>query len=281
VLATGAEPIQLAIPGSGGPPVHLLRTLRDSRAIIEAAASARHAVVLGASFIGLEVAASLRARGIEVDVVAPESRPLERALGPQLGDFIRSLHESHEVTFYLGTTASRLEPGHVVLANGVRRPADLVVAGVGVRPSTALAEQAGLRIDNGVLVDSHLETSSPGIYAIGDAARYPDPLTGELVRIEHWVHAQRQGQAVARILAGDRRPFTDVPFFWSQHYGVVIAYVGHATHWDSVDVDGSIEDRDARVRYLLQGKVRAVASIFRDLESLQAEVAIEHEIAEP
>jgi NADPH-dependent 2,4-dienoyl-CoA reductase/sulfur reductase-like enzyme/nitrite reductase/ring-hydroxylating ferredoxin subunit len=279
ILATGAEAVRLTIPGEGGPPVHYLRTLADSRQIIKAAEAARRAVVLGASFIGLEVAASLRHRGIDVHVVAPGTRPFERVLGAQLGDFIRALHESHGVVFHLGQTARGMERGHVVLQNGERLAADLVVAGVGVRPAVALAERAGLVVDQGIAVDRYLETSAKGIFAIGDVARWPDPRTGDNVRIEHWVLAQRQGQAVARTIAGERAPFVDVPFFWSQHYDLAINYVGHAAKWDALEIDGSLDRRDCVVRYRRGGRVLAVATISRDRESMEAELAMEREIA--
>jgi NADPH-dependent 2,4-dienoyl-CoA reductase/sulfur reductase-like enzyme len=275
VLATGAEPVRLALDGDGGPPVYYLRTLEDSRAIIKAAESARRVVVLGASFIGLEVAAALRARNVDVHVAAPGRRPLERVLGPQLGDLVRALHEEHGVAFHLGRRARGVAPGAVVLDDGERLAADLVVAGVGVRPATALAEKAGLRIDNGIVVDASLETGARGVFAAGDSARWPDPGGGGLVRVEHWVVAQRQGQAIARMILGDRSPFTDVPFFWSQHYDVSINYVGHAERWDVIDVDGSIEQRDCAVRYRAGGRLLALASVSRDRESLEAELAME------
>jgi NADPH-dependent 2,4-dienoyl-CoA reductase/sulfur reductase-like enzyme/nitrite reductase/ring-hydroxylating ferredoxin subunit len=275
VLAPGAEPVRLALGGDGGPPIHYLRTLEDSRAIIKAAGNARRAVVLGASFIGLEVAAALRARNVDVHVAAPGRRPLERVLGPQLGELVRALHEAHGVVFHLGRRASGVVPGAVVLDDGERLAADFVVAGVGVKPAIALAGAAGLRIDNGIVVDASLETGARGVFAIGDSARWPDPRGGGLVRIEHWVLAQRQGQAVARTIVGDRAPFTDVPFFWSQHYDVSINYVGHAERWDVIEVDGSIEQRDCAVRYRASGRLLALASVSRDRESLEAELALE------
>jgi len=275
VLATGAEPIRLSIPGADLPHVHLLRSLADSRALIEAAKSARRAVVVGASFIGLEVAASLRAREVEVTVVAPDERPLGKILGPQLGDFVRSLHEEHGVVFKLGTKPKAIRSDAVELESGDTLSADLVVLGVGVRPRVALAEKAGLAVDNGVLVDEHLQASVPGIFAAGDIARWPDPYSGQRLRIEHWVVAERQGQTVARNLLGRAERFASVPFFWSQHYDVTISYVGHAAKWDSIEVSGSIPDRDAKVVYREGGRIAAVATIFRDRESLEAELAME------
>ena len=278
ILATGADPVPLELPGENGPHIHHLRTLDDSRGIIKAAEGARRAVVFGASFIGLEVAASLRARNIEVHVVAPDRRPLERVLGPDFSDFIRRLHEQHGVIFHLGQKGTGVVRGGVVLEGGARLDADLIVAGIGVRPATALAEQAGLRVEKGVVVDAYLETAATGVFAVGDAARWPDPRGGGLVRIEHWVLAQRQGQAVARTIVGDRTPFTDVPFFWSQHYDVAINYVGHAERWDAIEIDGSLERRDASVRYRAGGRVLAMASVSRDQENLEAELAMEQEV---
>ena len=275
LLATGAEPVRLALPGMDLPHVRTLRTLGDSRAIIARCATARRAVVMGASFIGLEVAASLRARGIEVHVVAPDRRPMERLLGPDMGDFVRLLHEEHGVRFHLEQAVIAVDPLRAHLKSGASIEADLVVAGVGVRPRLALAEKAGLAVDRGVVVDEFLQTGVPGIYAAGDIARWPDPHSGAPIRVEHWVVAQRQGQTAALNMLGGREKFDAVPYFWSQHYDVSINYVGHAENWDELAIDGDIGGRDCSLRYKRNGRILALASIGRDLETLAAEAAME------
>ena len=276
LLATGAEPIRLSIPGADQPHVRTLRSLADCQALIEYAKSARRVVVIGASFIGLEVTAALRARELEVHVVAPEKRPMERILGPQMGDFVRSLHEEHGVHFHLEETVTAIDGKRVKLKGGDTLDADLVVVGIGVRPRLELAEKAGLKTERGVVVDQYLQASEPDIYAAGDIARWPDPHCREDIRVEHWVVAERQGQAAALNMLGFGAPFTAVPFFWSQHYDVPINYVGHAEKWDEIVIDGDISGKDCLLRFKRDGRVLAVASIFRDVESLQAEVMMEH-----
>jgi NADPH-dependent 2,4-dienoyl-CoA reductase/sulfur reductase-like enzyme/nitrite reductase/ring-hydroxylating ferredoxin subunit len=275
LLAPGAEPVRPSVPGARQSDVLVLRSLNDSRAIIERARRARRAVVLGASFIGLEVAASLRAREIEVHVVAPEERPMERILGPDIGEFIRALHEEHGVVFHFRNTVSAVDGGRVRLSGGGVLEADLIVAGVGVRPRVELAEAAGLKIDRGLVVDAYLETTAPGIYAAGDIARWPDSRSDDAIRVEHWVVAERQGQIAALNMLGGRERFTAAPFFWSQHYDIPINYVGHAEKWDELAVEGDIAGKDCLVRFKREGRTLAVASIFRDVQSLEAEVSLE------
>jgi len=243
LLATGADPVRLKLPGGELPHVHYLRTLADATRIIEAAKNARRALVMGASFIGLEVAASLRTRGLEVHVVAPEAQPLEKVMGPEVGAYIRSLHEGKGVVFHLG--------------------------------QLALAEAAGLATDRGIAVNEYLESSVPGIFAAGDVARWPDPHTGSAIRVEHWVVAERQGQTAARNMLGRKERFDAVPFFWSAHYDTTISYVGHAEQWTSLAVDGDLSRGDATVTMKAAGKTLAVITVGRDRESLRAERAME------
>jgi len=275
LLATGAEPVRLNVPGADQPRVHYLRSFADSKALIAAAQGATRAIVVGASFIGLEVAASLKARGLDVHVVAPETVPMERVLGAELGQFVQRLHESHGVTFHLGRTVSRIDDRTAILNDQSRLEGDLIVAGIGVKPRIELAQQADLKLDRGVLVSEYLETSAPAIFAAGDIARWPDPHSAAHIRVEHWVVAQRQGQTAARNLLGQRQRFDAVPFFWSQHYDISINYVGHAESWDKADISGTFDEHDCTVTYRQGPKTLAVATIFRDLESLEAELKME------
>jgi NADPH-dependent 2,4-dienoyl-CoA reductase/sulfur reductase-like enzyme/nitrite reductase/ring-hydroxylating ferredoxin subunit len=273
LLAPGAEPRRLPIPGADQAHVHYVRTLEDSRSIISALDRTTGAVIIGAGFIGLEVAASLRQRDVAVTVIAPEQVPLAHAIGDALGIFVRDLHEQHGVKFRLGSNVAEIQANQVVLDDGTTEAADLVVIGIGVIPRTRLAEQAALDVEGGILVSDRLQTSDPHIWAAGDAASYPDRLAGR-VRIEHWVLAQRQGQTAAHNILGHDIAFIDPPFFWSQHYDVPINVIGHAHDWDDEIVRGDPAKRDVLVGYRKNGAIQAVASIYRDLDSLRAERAL-------
>lgn len=277
LIATGASPIRLQIPG--GERISYLRSLGDSRAIIEKARNARKAVIIGAGFVGLEVAASLVTRGLDVHVIAREPLPLERVLGPEIGSLVMAVHEKQGVKFHLGRTAQAIEEGAVMLDDGTRLDADLVVGGIGVRPNVAIAERAGLVLDDGIAVNEFLETSAGGIFAAGDVARWPDAYSDARLRVEHWVVAERQGQVVARNMLGHRDRFDDIPFFWSAHYDKVsIQYTGHVDRWDETRIDGNVMEMDCAVSYLVGGKRRAIATINRDRQNLEAEVAMEREL---
>jgi NADPH-dependent 2,4-dienoyl-CoA reductase/sulfur reductase-like enzyme/nitrite reductase/ring-hydroxylating ferredoxin subunit len=276
LLATGADPVRLDIPGADPSRVFYLRSFADSRAIVNRLAGASRVAVVGASFIGLEVAASLRTRNIGVDVVAPDDVPLQRVMGERVGRFVQTVHESHGVRFHLGRTVASVAGSRVTLSDGATVDADIIVVGVGVRPAVALAERAGLAVDRGIVVDKFLQTSASGIYAAGDVARWPDPHTGQRIRVEHWVVAERMGQVAARNILGRREAFDAVPFFWSQHYDTTIRYIGHAETWDDVRIDGSLDGGNASATFARGGRRLAVATIGRDRDNLRAEVELEN-----
>jgi NADPH-dependent 2,4-dienoyl-CoA reductase/sulfur reductase-like enzyme len=188
---------------------------------------------------------------------------------------LQSLHEEHGVTFHLECSVESIDHDSVKLSDGSTLPADIVIIGAGVRPETALAEEAGLEVDNGVVVDKYLETSKKGIFAAGDTSRWPNPFSDESIRVEHWVVAQRLGQVAAHNMLGVKQPFDSAPFFWTQHYEIPVAYVGHGAGWDQIDVAGSIADHDCLVAFRKNGKTLAVAGIYRDEEMLKAEAAME------
>lgn len=266
LIATGAEPVHLPIPGADLPHVFTLHAIADARAIVAGAEAAKTAVVLGSGFIGLEAAAALTKRGLKVHVVSLEARPLERILGAELGDAISARHEAAGTVFHMSNSIAAILEGRVTLKDGADLPADLVILGVGVRPRLTLAEAAGLTLDHGVVVNDRLETSSAGIYAAGDIARWP--WKGGMVRIEHWVVATRQGQVAAENMLGADKPYRDVPFFWSAHHDLRLQYVGHAQAWDEIVLDGDITGRDAMVSYRQGGRTLAVATIGRPQATL-------------
>ena len=280
LLATGASPVSLPVDGADDPRLHALRDLEDARAIVAALEAkgekaVRRAVVIGAGFIGLEVAAALRERDIDVTVVAPEEVPLGKVLGEKLGGFVQTLHEQHGVTFRLESKVDAIVEEGVRLEGGETLPAELIVAGIGVRPDVALAEAAGLEVDDGILVDEHLVTSDPDILAAGDVASWPDR-HGRRLRVEHWQVAQRHGQCAARNLLGAEERFGDVPFFWSKHYDTNIRYGGHAEDIARVETDGRVEDGDFAAVMVTDGGERlAMASVGRDRANLAFAAALE------
>ena len=275
LLATGAEPRSLPIEGAGLPHVYRLRTLADSKAIIARAQGARTCAVIGSSFIGLEAAASLRQRGLAVSVIGENSVPLGNVLGTEIGRFIQNLHEQHGVRFFMDARARAIRMDRVEIGDGHFVEADLVILGVGVSPRTALAEAAGISVDDGVVVDETLRTSAADVFAAGNIARYPELVSGDAARIEHWVVAERQGQAVARSMLGIGGAYREAPFFWSQLYDVTISYVGCAPSWDSCEISGDLEKHDACAIYRRKGRTIAVATIGRDRLSLRVEAAME------
>ena len=268
LLATGAEPRRLPLPGFDAGNVFVLRSLGDARAIIAAATGAHAVAFIGAGFIGLEAAAALRARGLAVAVVAPEAIPMQRVLGPELGSHVADLHRAHGVAMHLGRKPVRLDGKRLLLDDSTVVAADLVVVGAGVAPRTALAEAAGLAVDNGILVDARLQASVPGIFAAGDVARYPH--AGGRVRVEHWVHAQRQGQCAADNILGAGRSFADVPFFWTHQFDLELRYTGLGEGWDEVRMDGAPAG-DFIARYYRDGVLLAAASRGRDRANLEIE----------
>jgi len=275
LIATGSQPHRLQAPGFDSDKVHTLRSISDARAIAERAKPGSRAVIIGASFIAMEAAAALRTRGVKVDIVSVEHVPFDRVFGVALGEYIQKIHEREGVRFHLGSVASGFDGKCVTTAKGEQLDADFVLVGIGVQPRVNLARSAGADVDNGVIVDEFLETGVPGIYAAGDIACYPDPLGGDRLRIEHWVHAERQGQVAAANMLGAGKRFDSVPFFWSEQFGTAIRYVGHASGWDQILVDGDMDSGSFAIRYFCEGVHRATASIGRDRDNLEDEIQLE------
>lgn len=267
LVATGGAPRRLNIPGSDLKNVCLLRGFNDADSLIETANRSKRCVVVGASFIGMEAAASLRARGLDVTVVAPSREPFEATLGPEIGALFRRVHEEHGVKFKLGSIVYRFEGTSAVeavtLEDGERIEADMVVAGVGVHPATALLEGVDLDEDGGVVVDAHMRAAD-GLYAAGDIASFPDPRTGKRVRIEHWRIAQQQGRVAAHNMAGKETAFDGVPFFWTRQFDTGLLYVGHASEWDEIIYAGDVAALDFLAFYVKDGRAVAVAGVNRD-----------------
>ncbi|MEO0248787.1 MAG: FAD-dependent oxidoreductase, partial [candidate division WOR-3 bacterium] len=265
LLATGGVPRRLNVPGSDLENVFHLRSLEDARVIVAAVEQAKSVLVVGAGFIGMEVAASLRERGLEVHLVAPEKVPLVNVFGERVGKRIQRLHEQKGILFHLGTTLKEIvgtkKVQEVVLSDGSRLSVDVVVVGLGILPAIEYLQKTNLVQDGAVPVNERLETRAKGIYAAGDIAVVPDPNTGEGRRIEHWVVAERQGQHAARIMLGHTEPYNEVPFFWTRQHGVSLKYVGFAKQFDQIAYRGDVETGHFLAGYYDNGKLKAAVTI--------------------
>jgi NADPH-dependent 2,4-dienoyl-CoA reductase/sulfur reductase-like enzyme/nitrite reductase/ring-hydroxylating ferredoxin subunit len=274
LVATGGAPVRLNIPGSDLKNVCVLRSFADADSIIETAMGSRRAVIIGASFIGMETASALRERGLEVTVVAPSHEPFEGKLGPEIGALFRRLHESRGVRFKLDSIVYGFEGSHeieaVVLDSGERVETDMVVVGAGVRPVTHFLEGVTLAEDGSVVVDSCLRAAE-GLYAAGDIASFPDRRTGQSVRIEHWRTAQQQGRVAARNMAGRNLEFDGVPFFWTRQFDAGLLYVGYAPSWDEIIYRGDLDAHNFLAFYVKDGRVLAVSGMNRDHQLAVAE----------
>jgi 3-phenylpropionate/trans-cinnamate dioxygenase ferredoxin reductase subunit len=261
LLSTGAEPRRLPIPGGELDGVHYLRSVGDSDALRERLDRGGSVVVVGAGWIGSEVAASARQRGLDVTIVEPQSVPLERALGAELGAVYRDIHADHGVRLLLGTGVEAFEGGAAVervrTSDGQELACDFVVVGVGAQPRTRLAEGAGLAVDNGILVDEHLQTSVPGVFAAGDVANAQHPFYGQRIRVEHWANALNQGPAAARNMLDRREPYDTIPYFYSDQYDVGMEYAGHASTWDRIVFRGDPASREFIAFWLVADRVVA------------------------
>jgi NADPH-dependent 2,4-dienoyl-CoA reductase/sulfur reductase-like enzyme/nitrite reductase/ring-hydroxylating ferredoxin subunit len=287
LLATGGIPRPLEVPGKGKEGVFLLRSRRDAEAIIDAAQRARTAVVIGASFIGLEVASSLRQRDLEVRVVAPEAIPLQRIFGERIGTWLRGIHEDHGVQFHLGQTAAEiLGPDSVEavrLEDGTVVKADLVVVGIGIKPALDYLTGTDIVQGNGIPVDACLRTRAEGVYAAGDIAAVPYGPSGQLVRVEHWTVAERQGQHAARAMLGSMEPYQEIPFFWTRQFDMSLTYLGWADTFDQVAYRDPVGNEGFLAGFYSDGTLRAVASLRRNVnltvvcELLKAGIAIPFE----
>jgi NADPH-dependent 2,4-dienoyl-CoA reductase/sulfur reductase-like enzyme/nitrite reductase/ring-hydroxylating ferredoxin subunit len=269
LVATGGEPRTLQIAGSDLKNVLTLRSFADSDAIIAAAEAAKRAVVIGASFIGMEAAASLKIRGLEVTVVAPDQTPFEKTLGGEIGALFQKIHEDNGVQFRLGAKVARISGNGKVeaveLESSERLEADMVVVGVGVKPATDFLVGVNLHKDGGVVVDEHLRAAAD-LYAAGDIAWFPSALTGERQRIEHWRTAMQQGRIAARNMAGKDVAYSSVPFFWTRQFDNGLVYVGHATSWDEIIFQGDVSAQAFLAFYVKDGRVLAVAGMNHERE---------------
>jgi apoptosis-inducing factor 3 len=267
LIATGGSPRKLPFQTEEQNNVYLLRSYEDSDAIISAAEKGKKAVVIGASFIGMEAASSLKTRGSEVTVVAPDKVPFEKILGEEIGNLFQHIHEQNFVNFRLGSTVSHFEGDKkvttVVLESGERLEADFVVVGIGVTPATKFLEGFELHEDGGVIADKYLRIAED-VYVAGDITHFPDPNTNKLMRIEHWRMAMQQGRIAAHNMAGKTKPFDAVPFFWTTQFDETLSYVGHAEDWDKIVIEGSVKQKEFLAGFIKDNKILAVAGMNRD-----------------
>ena len=261
LLATGAEPRRIDVPGADLDGIHHLRTLADSEAIAAAIGAAERLVVVGSGWIGAEIAASARTKGCEVTMIEMASLPLERVLGPRLGQFYLDVHRDHGIEFLPETTVERFEGEGAVervrTRDGAVIAAQAVVVGVGAAPRTALAEAAGIRTENGVLADQRLATSAPGVFVAGDLANAVHPFYGRRLRVEHWANALAQGPAAARSMLGHDDAFDEIPYFFSDQYDVGMEYAGFASSSDEVVIRGDVAEREFIAFWVSDGRVVA------------------------
>ncbi|MFO7899154.1 MAG: FAD-dependent oxidoreductase [Planctomycetota bacterium] len=273
LLATGGVPRPLPVEGGDLEGVFLLRTLADAESIIGALDGAENVVVIGAGFIGMEVAGSLAERGLKVDLVARAAVPMARVFGEAVGRWLRGLHEEAGTTFHMGASVAKIggagKVESVELDDGSTLPADVVVAGLGIAPAVDFLEGTGLVEDGAVPVDERLQTKAENVYAAGDIAMVPDARLGRRIRVEHWVVAERQGQHAARMMLGRDDPYDEVPFFWTQQHGKSINYAGSARTFDRIAVRGEIGG-EFLTGYYEAGALRAVASLWRDVDFIAA-----------
>jgi apoptosis-inducing factor 3 len=267
LLATGSIARHLDVPGETLAGIFTLRSFADSRALVKACEKASRAVIVGASFIGLESASSLRRRGLPVTVVAPETVLFERVFGTEIGIMLRQAHEENGVTFQLGAAVERFEGAGavktVLLKNGTRIDADVVLIGIGVKPNTVYLKDIPREADGSIRTDSCFRAAD-GVYAAGDIASLPDWRTGEYIRIEHWRTAEQQGRDAALNMAGKPTASASVPFFWTKQANLSIRYVGHTRGWDEIIFDGDVASRNFVAFYIKNKEVRAAAGCKRD-----------------
>jgi len=261
LIATGALPRRLDVPGTELDGIHYLRTLTDSRRIGERIEDGQRLVVIGSGWIGAEIAASARQKGCQVTMIEMASLPLERVLGPEVGRIYLDIHRDHGVEFLPETTVARFEGQRsverVITADDASIETDFVVLGIGVAPRTGLVETAGLRVDNGIVVDEQLRTSAPDVFAAGDVVNARHPFYGDHIRVEHWDTALNQGPVAAKNMLGRAEAYDRIPYFFSDQYETGMEYSGYATDWDEVVFRGDVDAREFIAFWLKEGRVLA------------------------